>query len=96
MLLVTMDINGNENCLEGLRCPACGEYDMLLIEVRTVIEITDEGTGDFGDTEWDENSYCECSQCTYHGKVADFRIDPPKKKVQPEEEISLTTKKNAD
>lgn len=89
VFVLIMDKNGNNNCLEGLECPKCGEHDMLLIEMSAVMELTDNGTGYHTDTYWNEDSYCQCSSCTKQGKVREFRIDRVEDNVQPEEEMML-------
>jgi hypothetical protein len=67
-------MNANVNCLEGIRCPACGNEDTFRIEVLTMATVTDDGT-DFqghGGVDWDENSYAECATCLTHGKLSRF------------------------
>ena len=64
----------NSNCLEGMACPKCKSEEPFRIEMKSMIKIYDEGTDHHEDTEWDENSYCECCECDYHGKVKDFQI----------------------
>ena len=64
----------NSNCLEGLRCPECGSEEPLKIEVKVMATVYDSGVDETsGDTEWNETSYCECGECTYHGIVKNFR-----------------------
>ena len=65
----------NTNCLEGIRCPECGQEDEFRIEGRTVFEVTDDGTGDHGDVEWDEDSYVLCPSCEFEGKLGHFQIE---------------------
>ena len=64
----------NTNCLEGIRCPKCGHEDSFKIEATVVALVTDEGTEDFGDVEWDEDHYCECDDCHYFGTIKDFTL----------------------
>ena len=64
----------NTNCLEGIKCPACGNEDRFRIAGRTLFTVTDEGTEDYGDSEWDDDSYAECTECYRHGTLKDFRI----------------------
>ena len=66
------DSEQNENCLEDMGCPECGNRERFKIEMTAVIEICDEGTEDHGDTEWDDKSYCECFVCSLSGKVRNF------------------------
>lgn len=38
--------------------------------------VHDDGTEtDFGDTEWDADSYCKCYECKHAGTVGDFTED---------------------
>ena len=65
----------NENCLEGMMCPKCGQADSFVISVHTPAEVTDDGavpTG--GPMEWFDDSYCECGSCRAVGVVSDFTI----------------------
>ncbi len=64
----------NTNCLEGIRCPKCGHEDSFKIEATVVVLVTDDGTDDFGDCEWDDNHYCECGECAHSATVKDFRL----------------------
>lgn len=64
----------NVNCLEGLRCPKCGQEDRLLITGRAVFEVVDDGVEDHRDVEWDANSPTACDVCDFEGDLGDFRI----------------------
>ena len=63
----------NENCLEGFGCPCCGQKDEFLITATAQFVVRDDGTDDYHDVEWDDDSYCECPSCHHHGTVKDFR-----------------------
>ena len=63
----------NTNCLEGMKCPQCASFEPFKIEVKTIVKVFDDGTGDHGDTEWDDDSYCECCNCHLCGTVAQFK-----------------------
>ena len=63
----------NTNCLENIKCPACGNEDSFRIAAKTVAIVTDDGTEDHGDMQWDDSSYAECSECHRHGTLKDFR-----------------------
>ncbi len=71
-----MDKNGNENCLEGIECPKCGEHDLIHIEGRSWFEVTDDGAGTSGDIEWGNDSPALCGQpeCRFDGKLTDFTL----------------------
>jgi DNA-directed RNA polymerase subunit RPC12/RpoP len=62
----------NTNCLEGIRCPKCGHEDSFKIEATVLVLVTDDGTEDLGNSEWDADRYCECDNCRYAGTIKDF------------------------
>lgn len=62
----------NTNCLEGIKCPDCGNEDTFLIAGKSMFTVTDDGTEDHGDVEWDEDSYAECTECRRSGTLKDF------------------------
>jgi hypothetical protein len=68
----------NTNCLQGMQCPKCKSLEPFAIEVTTTFRVFDEGTEDqIGDTNWDEDSYCECCECcecVFTGTVKDFTV----------------------
>jgi hypothetical protein len=53
--------NPNGNCLEGMRCPACGSYGPFHIEAECCVTVWDSGTEDYGGCEWGNGSACRCS-----------------------------------
>jgi hypothetical protein len=63
----------NTNCLEGIKCPACGNEDSFRITATSVFTVTDDGTDHYRDVEWDDDSSAECTECLRHGNVKDFR-----------------------
>ena len=64
----------NTNCLIGMQCPKCSSFEPFVIEVKTFMKVYDDGTdADYGNTEWDDASCCECRKCGFCGTVADFR-----------------------
>ena len=66
----------NENCLAGVKCPACGNEDTFRIEVITMATVTDDGAEvEHGDMEWDGNSHAECGRCLRHGKLSHFMAE---------------------
>jgi len=67
----------NTNCLEGIRCPACGNQDAFYIESTAVMYVTDDGAESRGDTSWNDDSHAQCATCERSGKLADFRVKPP-------------------
>ena len=67
----------NTNCLVNIKCPDCGNEDRLRIAATAVFTVTDDGTDDYGDVEWDDNSYAECAERHRHGTLKDFRVILP-------------------
>ncbi len=69
----------NENCLEGIRCPACGQEDRFKITAIITCLVTDDGSEPVGDHEWDDDSSTHCPECGFDGKLKAFRkpINPP-------------------
>lgn len=66
----------NANCLEGIACPKCGNDSRIIIEARTLAEVTDDGAETFGSMEWDEGSFTECPECGHYGELSAFRTEP--------------------
>ena len=65
--------NPNTNCLDGMRCPNCGQARSLNIEATVIVKVTDNGTDDTVDGwEWDDTSPCACSNCGHNATVAKF------------------------
>lgn len=79
----------NTNCLEGMRCPECGNEDKLLILAEVWVAMTDEGSDPFdddlklrGDIDYDNDSSCSCPQCGHEDELRKFWItnQPAKRK----------------
>ena len=64
----------NDNCLEGLRCPACGSEGPFHIECLAVFLVYDSGTEDHSGVDWSGDSHCDCADCCHHGTVGDFTL----------------------
>jgi hypothetical protein len=64
----------NTNCLENIKCPACGNEESFRIAAKTIATVTDDGVDDYGDMEWDDDSYAECGECCRHGTLKDFTV----------------------
>ena len=73
----------NTNCLDGMKCPKCGSLEPFGIEVTMMVTMSDDGTEDYGNSEWDDNAYCECRACHFHAAAGDFRTDRPAKPLPP-------------
>jgi hypothetical protein len=64
----------NTDCLEGIRCPDCGNEEAFYIETSAVMYVTDDGAESRGDTSWNDDSHTQCAQCELSGKLATFRV----------------------
>ena len=64
-----MGENPNNNCLEGMSCPNCGQHEMFKIVAQAVFEITDDGTGDYNEVEFYDSDRASCPQCQWSGLV---------------------------
>lgn len=67
-----MSNNPNTNCLEGMKCPECGDFGPFSIAAEIIVEVSDDGTTDSGDHIWDGDSYCRCHKCDHVGTVITF------------------------
>lgn len=65
----------NTNCLAGMRCPKCKALEPFSISVFCRLKLYDDGTSSPEDTEWTDDSECECLSCWYYGTVRDFLTD---------------------
>lgn len=62
----------NTNCLEGWKCPNCGNEDRFEVEAITWVNLTDDGSEPIGDTEFSQDSLAKCPECETAGTVATF------------------------
>jgi hypothetical protein len=63
----------NMNCLEGIRCPACGQEDRFRITALITCLVTDDGSEPVGDHDWDDGSSTHCPECGFDGELKAFR-----------------------
>lgn len=75
--------NPNVNCLAGKRCPKCKSYGPFDVVATAVFTVTDDGTDDQRDIEWDRNSPTYCRNCPHSAQWKDF--DDPKCKEKPDD-----------
>lgn len=66
----------NTNCLEGIRCPQCGNEERFRIAATSLFTVTDDGTDDYADVHWDDSSYADCPECGLHGTLKVFQVKP--------------------
>ena len=64
----------NTNCLEGWKCPGCGQDEAFFVSAVINMLLTDDGTEHVGgaDAYYDDESFCRCFDCDEEGKVSDF------------------------
>jgi predicted RNA-binding Zn-ribbon protein involved in translation (DUF1610 family) len=67
----------NENCLEGLKCPKCGNEDRFFILATIVADVTDDGAdiAKHSDMEWDSASDTRCPDCGETGLLSQFKTE---------------------
>jgi len=63
----------NSNCLVGMKCPVCFSEGPFRIVMSSWFDLYDDGTDGHGDTDWDDDSNCQCKNCTHTGRVSIFR-----------------------
>jgi len=66
----------NSNCLAGMKCPKCGSLEPFDIHAEVICKVYDDGTDEYGDVEWQDDSLCRCSKCNALGTVAGFQGMP--------------------
>ena len=63
----------NENVLVGFRCPHCFATAPFNIDCTAVFtDISDNGTEDYHEVLWNEDSYTHCKNCGSHGTAKEF------------------------
>lgn len=62
----------NSNCLEGIECPKCGSLGPFKIQVQGWALVSDDGSDDVRELEWDAESAIWCPNCYQRGTVAEF------------------------
>lgn len=65
----------NENCLEDVACPHCGNRSRFRISAVTTFTMTDAGEDDHSDIEYNYNSYAHCEECNTPGVYSEFMVD---------------------
>lgn len=68
------DKNGNENALEGYQCPRCGNHSKLTMLVECVADVSDDGTDNEREFEWDDESWTTCPECEFSKPLSYFKI----------------------
>jgi hypothetical protein len=74
----------NVNCLEGKRCPKCGNEDSFMVLCLVWRTVHDDGTDEpdnmHGNTEYDEDSPAICTECKFEGNWGEFDVPEPASK----------------
>jgi hypothetical protein len=65
--------SGNDNCLDHVKCPKCGQEARFSIEASTVVDVTDDGTDVCGDVEWSATAWIQCTSCEHGGEMWEFQ-----------------------
>ena len=65
----------NTNCLEGIRCPQCGNEEEFRIEALVVCKVTDDGAEATGEFDWHDKSWCLCPKCEKEGDLEEFQVE---------------------
>lgn len=61
------------NCLDGIRCPACGSTQRFKIVGSVVATMVDNGSDETESIEWGPVSAITCTNCQHTGTVAQFQ-----------------------
>ena len=65
----------NDNCLSGCQC-RCGSLGPFKITVQATAVVTDDGTEQVTELEWNDQSRFTCPACGRHGVVGELRGVP--------------------
>lgn len=68
--------NPNVNCLEGRRCPNCGNTDRIEVKALVWASMADDGIVDEDDHTFDDASPARCPECNFAGTWGRFRQTP--------------------
>lgn len=66
----------NSNCLEGARCPDCGQDHAFHVVAMAVFTVQDDGTDEGRNVEWESDSPAYCSECQWSGSWGDLTAAP--------------------
>ena len=70
---MTAEAKSDHNCIEGMKCPACGQCEEFRIQALVVTAVTPGGVQDIvSEFEWDEDSTCLCPKCDHTSTVLAF------------------------
>ena len=63
----------NNNVLAGMCCPKCKSEGPFAIQAQAEFVVSDDGTGEYSDVDWDDDSHTRCLACKHRGQVKNFR-----------------------
>jgi len=63
----------NMGCLQGIKCPKCGNENGFGIASESTFSVSDDGTDDHGDVEWTGTSWIQCDKCEEEGEMWEFQ-----------------------
>ena len=66
----------NDNCLINMACPKCENEGPFKIGCSALFLVSDDGTGEYNEIDWEPSSFCLCTECKHEATVADFTIPP--------------------
>lgn len=71
----------NANCLEGVRCPDCGQDRRFFITAAIRADVTDDGAdiADGSSFDWDEASMTICPECDRDGPLGELNCNRTEK-----------------
>lgn len=63
----------------GICCPNCGSDEHMQVEIKTLADLSADGTDPGPEHEWDDDSYIRCDGCEWQGTVGQCRAEamPP-------------------
>jgi len=64
----------NTNCLEGIACPKCESEGPFHIQAESLFSVSDDGTFEFGEVLWKDDSTIVCRDCGHRGTVREFSL----------------------
>lgn len=62
----------NSNCLEGARCPECGQDNAFHVVGTAVFTVHDDGTDEGRNIDWESDSSTYCAECDWSGTWGDL------------------------
>jgi len=65
----------NDGCIDHVKCPECGYEAHFYISAESEFTVSDDGTDDHSDVEWDAMSFVRCGDgaCNHDGRLWEFQ-----------------------